>query len=167
MRYLTVLTLALLLLAPAQAEPPASAGRDPFRAEKGYSVTGHTFRADFPGKIVMEQKAPGIVKYYAHDKSDSSLYGVAVFTGSQKRHMADLKRYLIKQGIKALEDVSHRDVHIGTVKGIEFQGIDRQGTPMTIRLYVDQDHSYVVAASGFDLSKNRNFVESFRIRGQK
>lgn len=156
MRYLTALTIAFcfLLLAPAHAE-------------KGYSVTGQTFRANFPGKPTIEHSAPGIVKYYAHDKSDSSLYGVAVFTGTQKRHMADLKRYLVKQGIKALEDVTHRDVHIGSVKGIEFQGIDRQGTPMTIRLFVDRDHSYVVAASGFDLTKNRNFVESFRIRGQK
>jgi len=153
MRKLTVLTIVFaLLIAPAFA--------------KTYEIMGQTFRADFPGKVTRESKVPGIVKFWATDKSDNSLYGVAVFSGEQKRHMADLKRYLVKQGIKALEDVTHRDVHIGHVKGIEFQGIDRQGCPMTIRLFVDKHHSWVVAASGFDLTKNRNFVESFRIKGQ-
>ena len=156
MRYIKALTLALtvLLLLPAFAD-------------KAYVVAGRTFRVDFPGKVTMEHSSAGIVKYYSHDKSDNSLFGVAVFTEAQRRHMADLKRYLVRQGIKALDDVTHRDVHIGKVKGIEFQGIDRNGTPMTIRLFVDKQHSYVIAASGFDLARNRNFVESFRIVGQK
>lgn len=156
MRYLTALTLtlAVLLLAPAFAD-------------KAWDVANRTFRADFPGKTTVEHSGPGVVKYYSHDKTDASLYGVAVFSGAQKRHLADLKRYLVKQGIKALEDVSHRDVHIGKVKGIEFQGIDRNGRPMTVRLFVDKENSFVVAASGFDMARNRNFVESFRIVGQK
>lgn len=156
MRKLTVLIILFAsLLAPAYAE-------------KVWDTWGSTFRVDFPGKVTRESRTPGIVKLYSHDKTDpGAVYGVAVFTGEQRRHMADLKRYLVKQGIKALDDATHRDVHQGSVPGIEFQGIDRQGTPMTIRLYVDKKHSYVVAASGFDMTHNRNFVESFRIKGQK